>query len=361
MTMSDAIYKCKSTHNFPEEGVVTWESPSNIALVKYWGKKAVQIPTNPSISLTLNNCSTTTKLSFKRSEKPNINLTVSGIKNTSFLNKIHAFIERIESYCPYVKNYSFDIETSNTFPHSSGIASSASGFSALALCIVSIEKELLNLSEEFFFQKSSFISRLGSGSACRSIYGPLAVWGKHSSYENSNDEHAIPFNHAHELFQNYQDTILLVDKGKKQVSSSVGHQLMNNHPFAESRFNQAHFNIDKIKNILISGDLDAFNELVELEALSLHAMMMTSNPYFMLFKANTINIINKVWDKRNSSSLPMCITLDAGANVHLLYPEKYKNEILGFIREELIGYCENQQYICDKVGNGPFIKKEHYA
>ena len=57
----------------------------------------------------------------------------------------------------------------------------------------------------------------------------------------------------------------------------------------------------------------------------------------------------------------MSITLDAGANVHLLYPEKYKTEIIAFIREELIGYCENQQYICDEVGNGPLIKKEHYA
>ena len=359
--MSTAVFKCKSTHDFPDEGVVTWESPSNIALVKYWGKKAVQIPTNPSISLTLNNCSTTTKLSFKKSDHPKINLTVSGKENTSFLKKIHAFIERIEPYCPYVKNYSLYIETKNTFPHSSGIASSASGFSALALCIVSIEKELLNLTDEFFFQKSSFISRLGSGSACRSLYGPLAVWGSHPSYKNSNDEYAIPFTEAHEVFHDYQDTILLVDKGKKQVSSSVGHQLMNNHPFADSRFKQAHFNIEKIKNILIEGNLTAFNELVELEALSLHAMMMTSNPHFMLFKANTINIINKVWDKRKSSSLPMCITLDAGANVHLLYPEKYKNEILGFIREELIGYCENQQYICDKVGNGPLMKKEHYA
>ena len=136
---------------------------------------------------------------------------------------------------------------------------------------------------------------------------------------------------------------------------------MNDHPLADSRFKQANQNIEKIKNILIEGNLPAFNELVEKEALSLHAMMMTSNPYFMLFKANTINIINKVWDKRNSSSLPMSITLDAGANVHLLYPEKYKNEITGFIREELIGYCENQQYICDKVGNGPLMKKEHYA
>ena len=359
--MNSSDFICKSTENIPEKGEVTWESPSNIALVKYWGKKPVQIPSNPSISLTLKNCSTTTKLRFERSKSPAIHLTVSGKENISFLKKINQFIDRIQSYCPYVKDYSLYIDTENTFPHSSGIASSASGFSALALCIVSIEKDALNLSNEFFLKKASFISRLGSGSACRSIYGPIAIWGGHSFYDKSNDEYAIPFTESHEVFKNYQDTILIVDKGKKQVSSTVGHQLMNDHPYASSRFKQADQNIETIKKILIEGNLNAFNELIEKEALSLHAMMMTSNPYFMLFKANTINIINKVWEKRNSSSLPMSITLDAGANVHLLYPEKYKTEITAFIREELIGYCENQQYICDEVGNGPLIKKEHYA
>jgi len=90
-------------------------------------------------------------------------------------------------------------------------------------------------------------------------------------------------------------------------------------------------------------------------------MMMTSEPYFMLFKPNTLQIINKVWTKRKETELPISITLDAGANVHLLYPEEYKNKTMAFIREELIGYCENQQYICDEVGNGPLLKKEHYA
>ena len=112
-------------------------------------------------------------------------------------------------------------------------------------------------------------------------------------YENSNDEYAIPYLESHEVFKNYQDTILIVDKAKKQISSTIGHQLMNDHPFASSRFIQAEQNIEKLKKILIEGNLTEFNELIEKEALSLHAMMMTSEPSFMLFKPNTINIIQQ--------------------------------------------------------------------
>ena len=116
-----------------------------------------------------------------------------------------------------------------------------------------------------------------------------------------------------------------------------------------------------LQKILKEGNILAFNGLVEKEALTLHAMMMTSDPYFMLFKPNTLNIIHKVWAKREESKVPFAITLDAGANVHLLYPDQYKQVALQFIRDELIVYCENQQYICDEVGSGPLLKTESYA
>jgi diphosphomevalonate decarboxylase len=154
---------------------------------------------------------------------------------------------------------------------------------------------------------------------------------------------------------------LLVDKGEKIVSSSVGHGLMENHPYAKTRFEQAPINLALLKSTLIEGNLTLFNEIVESEALTLHAMMMTSNPYFMLFKPNTVEIIQKVWKFREQSKLHLSITLDAGANVHLLYPEAEKEAILRFINDELVGLCQNGQYICDKVGNGPVLLNEDYA
>ena len=93
-------------------------------------------------------------------------------------------------------------------------------------------------------------------------------------------------------------------------------------------------------------------EIVESEALTLHAMMMSSNPYFILMKPNTLEIINKIWAFRKNTGLPVCFTLDAGANVHVLYPEKDTEKILEFIKNELVAYCENEQYLCDRIGAG---------
>uniref|UniRef100_UPI00404960AE diphosphomevalonate decarboxylase n=1 Tax=Gelidibacter sp. TaxID=2018083 RepID=UPI00404960AE len=356
--MTEQQFIPKPYNNFIDSGSVTWQSPSNIALVKYWGKKQDQIPENPSISFTLNHCKTITTLTFSKKDNHStfdFDVFLDGEKKDDFKSKIQTFFERVEVYLPFLKQYYFKIETSNTFPHSSGIASSASGMSALALCLMSIEKDLStdNLTDIYFNQKASFLARLGSGSACRSIEGDLVVWGTHQQIEGSSDLFGIKYPYkVHENFKNYQDTILLVDKGEKQVSSSVGHNLMHNHPFAKQRFEQAHKNLDDLKTILETGNLKLFIELIESEALTLHAMMMTSLPYFILMKPNTLEIINKIWKFRKETDLHISFTLDAGANVHVLYPKSEATQILEFIKNELVGYCQNGQYICDEIGFG---------
>lgn len=336
---------------------VTWQSPSNIALVKYWGKYDNQIPANPSISFTLNASNTTTTLSWKEKEADdNFDFEVwfEGQLEDSFRPKIEAFFKRINHMLPFLKRFSFKIETSNTFPHSSGIASSASGLSALSLCFASMAQSLNIPHDEDFYRFASTLSRLGSGSASRSIFGNLVVWGKHLLIDGSSDNYATPLSsEVHQVFENFQDTILLVDKGEKQVSSTVGHGLMNDHPYASKRFEQASENLSKMKAILSSGDLDAFGNLVESEALTLHAMMMTSNPYFILMKPNTLRIIEEIWKFRKETKTPVYFTLDAGANVHMLFPEMVKNKVDTFTKSKLVGYCKNEEYICDQIGQGP--------
>ena len=343
--------------NLPKNGKVSWKAPSNIALVKYWGKRPVQIPANPSISFTLDTCATTTSVSFERKEKKDnfsFDLFFEGKSKDDFKPKIQTFLERIEKYLPFLKEYHFIIQTSNSFPQSSGIASSASGMAALSLCFMDIEKQLFpSMEENVFHAKASYLARLGSGSACRSIKGSLVQWGNHANIPDSSDLYGVeyPFG-VNPVFKSYCDTILLVHKGQKQVSSTVGHQLMHGHPYAQNRFQQAFDNLDKLKPILASGDLEEFIKLVESEALTLHAMMMTSMPYFMLMKPDTLQIINKIWAYREATKTPVCFTLDAGANVHLLYPEDAKEKVLEFIKDTLAEHCENGQYIHDKVGEG---------
>ena len=340
-----------------DQGNFQWSAPSNIALVKYWGKKDNQIPANPSVSFTLNNCKTITKLAFAKKTKEDnfsFDLLFEGKSKEDFKPKIQKFLERIEIYLPFLKDYHFTIDTENTFPHSSGIASSASGMAALAMNLMRLEKELNpDMTEDYFCQKASMLARLGSGSACRSVKGEVVVWGNHTNIAGSSDLFGVEFPYSiHDNFKNFQDTILLVDKGEKQVSSTVGHDLMHDHPYAERRFAQAHVNLDKLIAIFESGDLEEFIKVVESEALTLHAMMMTSMPYFILMKPNTLEIINAIWKFRNATKIPVCFTLDAGANVHVLYPNKDKEIVLQFIQSELVGYCQNGQYICDQIGSG---------
>ncbi|MCF6222940.1 MAG: diphosphomevalonate decarboxylase [Flavobacteriaceae bacterium] len=357
MTENDFVLKKYNSNNL-KKGTFTWRSPSNIALVKYWGKSEPQIPKNTSISFTLNNCHTTTTLEFSKKENPSngydIQVIFEGLINKDFKPKIIKFFERIEKYIPFITEYGFVIKTENSFPHSSGIASSASGLSALALCLMSIEKVFnTNLTDDYFNKKASFLARLGSGSAARSVEGEIVVWGKHDDFSYSSDLYGIKFpNNIHVNFKNYKDSILLVDKGEKKVSSTLGHNLMHEHPFAKARFEQGNKNISAMNKILQNGDLKAFVQLVESEALTLHAMMLTSNPYFILMKSNTLKIIEKIWDYRKRNQSNICFTLDAGANVHVLFPEKENDQVNAFITNELIAFCQNNQYICDKAGTG---------
>lgn len=339
----------------------TWKTPSNIALVKYWGKTEPQIPKNASISFTLSNSHTITTIDFTKKSNSeadnniNFELFFEGKKKEDFKPKIAKFFERILEYCPYLTTYTMVIHSENSFPHSSGIASSASGMSAIAMCLMSLEKSLsrVELTDDFIRKKASFLARLGSGSASRSIEGPLVVWGQHPNIKGSSDVYGVPFPYeVHEVFKNYHDAILLVDKGEKQVSSSVGHDLMHNHPFASQRFDQANENLATISEILQNGEIDSFINLVESEALSLHAMMLTSNPYFILMKPNTLEIINSIWRYRSNTGSKVCFTLDAGANVHVLYPANESKNILQLIDNELSKFCQKNHYICDIVGLG---------
>ncbi len=352
---------CSYSHSL-SNGTVSWQAPSNIALVKYWGKYGEQMPINASISFTLKNCNTKTSLTFEKrtfandSEHKEFNFEVflNGKREESFEPKIQKFLERVEVYLPFLKDFKFKIETSNSFPHSSGIASSASGMSALALCLMNMERQMEpSITDDYFNEKASFLSRLGSGSACRSVEGPLIIWGEHQEIDCSSNYFGVkyPFE-VHKNFQNYQDTILLVDKGEKQVSSTVGHDLMIDHSFAEQRFRQAKENLSKLIPIFKNGDLSEFIKIVESEALSLHAMMMTSMPYFILMKPNTLEIINRIWKFREETGSKICFTLDAGANVHVLYPKAEMETISKFIKAELTQFCKNGEFIEDEVGLG---------
>nr|WP_262908806.1 diphosphomevalonate decarboxylase [Chryseobacterium turcicum] len=338
--------------NFTIQNKTVSEScPSNIALIKYWGKYKDQIPANPSISYTLNHCKTNTEIEFLANEPFSVQTFLAGNEEVKFAEKIEKYFKNIEQYLPWILKGKYTIKTENTFPHSSGIASSASGFGAIAKCLMKLDKTFSGKnSDEESLTKASFLARLGSGSACRSLYNGLVVWGESDEVNGSSDLFAVqyPNTEIHDIFKDFNDWVLLIHEGVKSVSSTVGHGLMNTNPYAERRFQEARENFTPMKEILKSGDMQHFIKLVEHEALTLHAMMMMSDPAFILMKTGTLEVINKIWDFRRETDLPLFFTLDAGANVHLLFPNDGSEErIKSFIESDLLQHTQKNGVVKD--------------
>ena len=335
-----------------EEFKVSAKSPSNIAIVKYWGKHGNQLPNNPSVSFTLSRCFTETTVSFEKNktDKYNLSFLFDGKESPKFKEKIEKYIIDNQQYYGFLKGLDLKIESYNSFPHSSGIASSASSMSALVLCLLKIEKIVNQDNTPIDLQKASLLSRLASGSASRSVYPIMALWGVTPSVPMSSDEYAVPLaDMVAPVFRTYHDSILIVSNKEKSVSSRVGHSLMNGHPLAEQRYATARKNTEHLLEILRNGDVDEFIKIAEAEALQLHEMMATSNPPYHLMEPNTQKIIELVTNFRHDTGTQICFSLDAGPNVHLLYPDACETKVKQFIKEELLQYCHEYRWIDDKV------------
>ena len=341
----------------PESPVtVSWKSPSNIAFVKYWGKKGRQLPLNPSVSMTLSSSLTETSLTaspLKGRQKSQLEFSFGGIPSPAFSARISNYLASISDLFPFLSQLRLKLDTCNTFPHSMGIASSASGFSALALCLCALEEKFIGHLLPDFFQKASFIARLGSGSASRSVYGGITIWGETPSFVGSTDLYALPVSPVHETFSGLRDAIILVSREEKKMSSSKGHSLMENHPFAQARISQANENTTALLNALKDGDRQAFIRIAENEAMTLHALMMTSTPGFVLMEPETVRIIKRIQQIREKEGLDICFTLDAGPTIHLIYFEENIEQVRKIIVEDLLQKDKQKIWIDDKIGTGP--------
>lgn len=337
---------------------VSWQSPSNIAFVKYWGKKGQQLPVNPSLSLTLSQAYTETKLTAlpRQAEGiPDLDFWFEGKQNAAFGERMNLFLKSIIDIFPWLGQVNLKLETRNTFPHSAGIASSASAFSALALCLCSLDAELngIILTETEFRFKASFIARLGSGSACRSLFPGLTVWGITNALPGSSDQVAVPVTDFHPVFKTLRDTIIIVNSQEKAVSSTEGHSRMIDHPFAKARISQAGKNVTDLLEAIKNGDKKTFIKIVENEALTLHALMMTSDKGFILMHPETLRIITRIQQLRNETGLDICFTLDAGPNVHIIYFGDQIEQIDKFIVEDILKNNKQNIRIDDYYGSGP--------
>lgn len=315
---------------------VCWKSPANLALIKYWGKKATgaQLPLNPSLSFPLGHCWTQTQIEIGDDQDP-VQFFYGEKKRDDFLPKINQFISLFKKEFPSIQLPHLVIRSMNSFPHSAGIASSASAFSALALCF-----EELFFEGGIDFQRASFMARLGSGSACRSFFPGLSFWGQSQDIKGASDQYSVelPLEQVHPSFRELQNTICILSSEAKSVSSTEGHSLMQESAYTSCRIHQAQTNMKNCLRAMEKGDWELFIRVLEEEALSLHGLMMSHSRGYTLLTSKTWDLIGKIRQERKTKGIKMGFTLDAGPNIHLLYPIEEKKrclQILGDWAQEL--------------------------
>jgi diphosphomevalonate decarboxylase len=326
------------------------QAPSNIALVKYWGKKGEQLPQNPSLSMTLTAALTRMKANVdSRPAKEFVSgVLFEGEQKLQFKQRLNKRMAPVLIRHPELAQFHLNIETENTFPHSCGIASSASSMAAFAQILAQVLNEHGKKCDD---QETSLIARLLSGSACRSLNSGYVSWGECDYIESSSDHWATEIEQSmiHETFRNVNNRILIINGGKKSTSSAIGHELMKAHPYAESRYKSARMHHRLLLESLYGGDWEMFGQTIEAEALELHAMMMTSYPGYFLLEPKGLEAIQLLRKWREDQQKDLYFTLDAGTNLHCLYPDEQSTEIEAFLDDLLNHLGLTGRFIQDSI------------
>ncbi|MCX7881183.1 MAG: diphosphomevalonate decarboxylase [Patescibacteria group bacterium] len=318
------------------------KSPANIAFIKYWGQKDNQliIPYNDSFSMNLSAC--LTYLEGEILENKEIKeVFIKDYKkenflkaNTEILNKIISFYSTAKKFLNSKKDFGFRIYSKNTFPKKSGIAGSASFFSALALFFATAFEKKLNQ------KQLSILARLsGSGSACRSIPDGFSWWRK-----GNNNETSYAYSLAPPNFWDLRDLVLIVNPQEKKVGSYEGHQQATTSFFFKFRLKELKKRLIMIKKAFFKKDFSLFGQLLEEDALSMHIVMMTQRPPLYYWSEKTFSLIKKIVELRKSGKMEGYYTIDAGENIHLICQKNDYQQFIDYFKEqpEILKIIDNQ-------------------
>lgn len=296
-------------------------APVNIALIKYWGKKnpVLRLPENNSIAVNQSNLTTTTTVEFSLTfNEDRVVMNTKAVQGKK-LSRAIKHLDRIRERAGI--EIRAKVVSQNNFPTSAGLASSASGFAALTLA--GAKAAGLDLSEK----ELSILARQGSGSACRSVPDGFVEWNAGESSVTS---------YAHSLYPpDYWDLAILavvVEAGEKDVSSTEGHQRAGENPFLQARLARIDEKIKALKSYLAQKDFQGFGELVEAEALELHAIMLTSTPSLLYWLPATIRIMRcvKQWREEGMESY---FTIDAGPHLHIVCRDEDTQELTARLKQ----------------------------
>lgn len=295
-------------------------APSNIAFIKYWGKKdeKLRLPENGSVSMNLSNLLTTTTVEFNKNLEKDI-VVIDGKRDLNEAERVIQHLERIRALAG--SKFKARVVSQNNFPPGTGLSSSASGFAALTLA--GVKAAGLNLSEK----KLSILARQGSGSACRSIPDGFVEWLAGKNNESSYAVSIFPAS-----YWPIADLAAIVSKEKKGIGSTEGQKLAVSSPFFKTRLSRIKTKIKLIKRLIKERNFPQFGELIEAEALELHAIMLTSTPSLIYWLPGTLTVM-KLVKKWRREGLLVYFTINTGQDVHLICQKKDVEKICRKLKE----------------------------
>jgi diphosphomevalonate decarboxylase len=265
---------------------------ANIALVKYWGKRddALHLPEAPSLSIALDRLSTTTTVELGA---PNDSLVLDGrpagegeLRRARLLLDAAGIGERAR------------IESRNSFPTAAGLASSASGFAALAVAACAAA------GQERTSRQLSALARRGSGSAARSVPGGWAAWEDEFAEEVAPPQH-LPL----------RAVVAICGEGKKDVGSRDGMKLSRDtSPYHAAFIAQCRRDYAEARASLRGRDLPALGALAERNALRMHADALAADPPILYWEPPTISCLQGLRRLREGG-VGTWATIDAGPHV----------------------------------------------
>ncbi|MCJ7443072.1 MAG: diphosphomevalonate decarboxylase [Methanotrichaceae archaeon] len=351
-------------------------APTNIAVLKYWGKNPLwedyNIPTKSSLSFTIESLYTITSVEAKRGSGQ-ISFKLNGkIKEKSSKESAYVieFFEKVGRFFSFVNFHDYKIESINNFPIAAGFASSASGFAALTKAIVGelVEFEPICGSDV----RVSAIARLGSGSAARSIpsNGGFVIWGRGIDFRNCPNPADLPKNELERIaFSSYAETLfgpdhwpelsiiyIEIEPKEKKISSRVGMKATaETNPLYAT---WAEYEENEVKESMISSvkkrRFSVLARLMMRSSNSLHAMCFGAYPPLMYLNDKSINIINAIHEL-NAKKTQAAYTFDAGPNPVIITLRRYQKEVLSILQETI----KNQKVHISEVGKGAYFCDEH--
>ena len=293
----------------------------NIAFIKYWGNcdPGTRVPANGSISMNLAGLESRVRVTFDGSLQAD-ELILNG-ENTQGdpQARVSQHLGRVRELAG-IKTFAH-VDGMNNFPMGTGIASSASAFAALSLA--ASQAAGLELSE----RELSALARRGSGSASRSVPGGFVEWQVAGCEEDSYAFSIAPPDHW-----DLVDCVAIVSREHKATGSTEGHGLAYTSPLQVARVEDAPRRLELCRRAILERDFDALAEIMELDSNLMHAVMMTSEPRLLYWQGVTLTIMREVGEWRGSG-IPVCYTIDAGPNVHVIAQAGWTEEVTRKLRD----------------------------